>query len=528
MCGLFGAIRCSDPVHARMVSNVVLALGKESEERGTDSSGLAMIVADTGRRAVTKIGKENVDTNVEGLDHTFIVKGEGKFSNLDLAPYHEVILQPTVFLGHTRWATQGSTKDLANASPLYAGGLIATHNGDIEPSSVPNASKIQKETLGDTDSEVLFRALDKEKADRRGMTKILRTVNGRAALAFFDRSRPDRMYLARTGIAPLSYAYDQYGNFYYGSNPDWFRRIARKNPEVEFGELTLIPEGHLLTISTLTGEVEDTRRFTPIVRESDVRMMSIVAYRGFIPGDKEIDLTLHRHTVVVPPLPKWPTPASVSVKPAAKTSSNGTTVTTYSSIDSYWKSRETKTTSKMEERFAASESEVWDDEDIDWSRLRDADDSSDDIPSDADADEFLGKYDPALEAAYDLIDWDAVEGLCETGDDFDAVLFEAIVTASELEAMRMINELKHKRAEEAAARAEAEAEEHIHEAYLRIDWDAVQELCTYEDVLDEELLDGIRNEESEGKALLAIANLYDDREIHREMTEAMERSFARD
>lgn len=464
MCGLFGAIRCSDPQHARMVSDIVLALGKESEERGTDSSGLAMIVAGKDRRTASKITKENVETTVAGLDRTFIVKNEGRFSNLDFKPYHEVILSPTVFLGHTRWATQGGTKSLANASPLYAGNLIATHNGDIEPSSVPEWKQRQKEAFGETDSEVLFRALDAARSDRRRLVQVLRSIQGRAALAFYDRTRPNRIYLARTGIAPLSYTYDQYGNFYYASNPDWFRRIARKNPDVTFGDITLIPEGHMLTVNTLTGSVDDVRRFTPTVRESDVRILTMVAYRGFTTEDKETDLTLHRHTVVVSPLPKWPSPTVVPVKPAEKPaptySSGDTVVTAYKSIDDYWASLgDRSSSSKFDERAAATNPEAWDDEDVEWfareTSMREQASVADD------ADDYLDKYDPALDAAYDEIDWDAVEVLCERDGVFDVKMFEKIVKASDREALRLIQDLKKDRA------LDAELDQEMRDAIVR-------------------------------------------------------------
>lgn len=412
MCGLFGAIKCSDPAHSQMVADIVLALGKCSEERGTDSAGLAVSVADTLARKTTPPTDEQIKSEFATLDHTFIVKGTGKFSNLNLKPYQPVFLQGSIFIGHTRWATQGNAKDFANISPFYTDELIATHNGDINPKTVMYHNYIEKSTFGDTDSEVLFWSLDFAKNDRRQMTKVLRNMQGRAALAFFDRSQPDRMYLARAAVSPLCYTYDQYGNFYYASNPDWFRRIQKASRGVEFDDIILVPEGYLLTVSTLTGEVEDTRKFTPTAREIDVRMTSIAGYRGFTKEDKAVDMTLRRHKVAQPVLDNtWPAPtpapipsvdkaaASLGVnngraKPAAKKASEST-------YDSFSKSYYSDYEDNREDEFS---SEI--------------------------IDEYL------------LIDWDEVEDLCWESGNFDHYSFERILDAPEDKALKMIKELK--------------------------------------------------------------------------------------
>ena len=471
MCGLFGAIRCSDPTHAAFVVDVVLALGTQSEERGVDSAGLTMIVAASGHREITEPLAAHAASKVAGMDQTFTVKDEGKFSDIDFTPYGAVLDKPTLFIGHTRWATQGTTKDLANASPMYAGALIATHNGDVETSTLPKYKELREQAFGDTDSEILFLALDRSRADRRGMTRVLRQVNGRAALAFYDRSRPSRLYLARTGLAPLCYTYDQHGNFYYASNPDWFRRIARKNPDVEFDDIILIPEGHLLTVDTLTGDITDTRRFTPTVRESDMNLMNLAAYRGFTPEDRAVDMQLHRHRIVQPPMSKWPTLTAVPnvidvpktetavTAPSAASQARipsetprfgaGPGVTQYNSFKDYYAARESGSISnkqgfhvshdsRLDSRLDSEEPEVWDREDQELDDELNGDEGEVSV--------FLYNDDEVerLSEEYDKIDWEEIENLCwnTNGSDFDHTTYNAIFEADPEEALKFIADLR--------------------------------------------------------------------------------------
>lgn len=415
MCGLFGAIKCSDPAHSQMVADIVLALGKCSEERGTDSAGLAVSIADTLPRQTTPPTAEQIKSEFATLDHTFIVKGTGKFSNLNLKPYQPVFLQASIFIGHTRWATQGDTKDLANISPFYTDELIATHNGDINPKTVMYHNYIEKTTFGDTDSEVLFWSLDFAKNDRRQITKVLRKMEGRAAVVFFDRSQPDRVYLARAAVSPLCYTYDQYGNFYYASNPDWFRRIQKASKGIEFDDITLVPEGYLLTVNTLTGEVEDTRKFTPTAREIDVRMTSIAGYRGFTKEDKAADMTLRRHKIAQPVLANtWPEPIPAPVpsvdKAAASIGGNA-----------YAKKTETVVEKKSWTPTYDSPSKSY---------YSDYEDAEEEEFSSEIIDEYLA------------IDWDEIEDLCWESGNFDHYSFERILDAPEDKALKMIQELK--------------------------------------------------------------------------------------
>jgi len=393
MCGIFGAIRLSDAKFENVLS-VVNLLGLESNERGRDSSGVAMFVAEEGRFEAGQPTSEEVRSGAVALDGVAVVKSTGAFSPLDLPGSEHVLQEATVFLGHTRYATQGSTSDLANASPLIVGALVGTHNGDIDVSSVPNSGSWKQKAFGRTDTEILFMALNRTRSDRRKMTSVLRSVKGRAALAFMDRGRPDRIYLARTALSPLCYAYDQDGNFYYASNPDWFRRAQQKNTSLTFTEATLIPEGHLITVSTINGAVLDVRRFTPTCRESDIRLLNTAVYRGFTAEDKAADAALHRHQVTQR-LGAWPSLSSVSVA------------------------------RPISQAMASSSNSVFSDSDDSTMTLVGFDSDLDSLPTIANG-----------------IDIDEAESLCWNGAEFDFVTFEMILSLDFDEAQQILKELK--------------------------------------------------------------------------------------
>jgi hypothetical protein len=331
MCGLFGIVRPEGlNQEARVRSTqVLLALGHKSEERGIDAAGLALIMASSGRTQATKPTEDDAKSTAQLIDNALIIKDAKRFRELPFKEHLGSIASASTVIGHTRWATQGAADQVINASPLLAGALIGTHNGDVNAQSVPSHEAFEKAAFGETDSEVLYGALDAVRGDRRMIVKVLKAVRGRAALAFVDRTRPDRLYLARTALSPLSYAYTQDGVLCWASNPDWFRQIEGESKgELTFTEITLIPEGHLLTINTLTTEIDNIRRFTATVRERDLYLVNSAAYRCFTAEDKEADKALARHKVASTPLPKWPTltaAPAIAYVPKARTSEENST-----------------------------------------------------------------------------------------------------------------------------------------------------------------------------------------------------------
>ena len=433
MCGLFGALHCGNTDSAERVAAVVAHLGKMSEERGRDASGLA-IIRPNGESKATATRKDAAATFYAD-DSLTIVKDAKAFTDLLPAVEGHMGGEGVFYIGHTRWATQGDASAVVNASPLMAGHLVGTHNGDIDTASIPGGATHKKSAFGATDTEILYRALNRSRLDRRGVTAVLRTVKGRAALAFINRENTSRLYLARTALSPLSYAYDVDGNFYYASNPNWFRKVS-EHTGVVFTDITLIPEGHLLTVNTTTGEVEDVRRFTPTCRESDLALINTAVYRNFDSDDKSADQRLHRHKVATR-LPAWP---SLTKVPVTRKQAGAATKSTAHAAKKPASTRDERKAAQQvalfSDRSAATLNDrlSWEEPDS-WMYGDDPWATHDDPPA---------EYFDSLGDDFDL---DEVEELCWDRGQFDMTTYVSIVEAEEDEARKMVADLRRRHAE---------------------------------------------------------------------------------
>lgn len=299
MCGIFGMVRSTTATNPERATAVFVELGRLSVERGRDSAGFALANPDwTGQATeATKRDAEQVMIRHNGVT---IIKNTVAFHDLwDDEEYLPLVAAHRIGVGHTRYATQGNRTSNLNVSPLALGTLIGTHNGDVDTYTVRNKFGLPA-AHGGTDTEVLYRALHRDRRDRRNIVKTLTAVEGRAALAWLDREKADRVYLARAALSPLSTAFDAQGNFYWASNPRWFRDIdAMFDHAIGFHTVTMIAEGSLLTIDAGSAEpvVADVRRFEPICRASDSRLGDGVVWRGFDKADITIDKAQVNHRV---------------------------------------------------------------------------------------------------------------------------------------------------------------------------------------------------------------------------------------
>ncbi|MFE0852078.1 class II glutamine amidotransferase [Streptomyces mutabilis] len=290
-----------------------VALGHLAEERGKDSAGLAFATAATQPLTRRPVNNRR-DVTAGGWR---IIKGSGRFRDVWKPDYMSALDAAPVALGHTRWATQGRTT-LVNSSPLQVGQLIGTHNGDVDAWRLRAEYSLPRPT-GETDTEVLYQALDQEGGVILPTLDVLESVVGRAALVWTDRRWPQLVMMARTAVSPLSVAVDTEGNLYWASNPGWFRKAARA-ADVTIAEILMVPEGTLMMIDYSSGSpaLVGDRRFTATARAKDDRLAHIVAYRGFSIEDQVADEEVCSHRTLREPQRSRSVSAPLWLSPSGK------------------------------------------------------------------------------------------------------------------------------------------------------------------------------------------------------------------
>ncbi|MFA7327241.1 MAG: glutamine--fructose-6-phosphate transaminase (isomerizing) [Candidatus Kapaibacterium sp.] len=177
MCGIVGYIG------KQKASHILLNGLKRMEYRGYDSAGWAMI--------------ENEKLN--------LLKNIGKVAHLDRLTPHDM-LEATVGIAHTRWATHGFPNHL-NAHPHLdnSENIAVVHNGIIENYTALK-TKLQKDGYffnSDTDTEVLAvfigaiyeKVHDLEKAVRIALSEI----DGTFGIAVLSSYEPEKIICARHG-----------------------------------------------------------------------------------------------------------------------------------------------------------------------------------------------------------------------------------------------------------------------------------------------------------------------------------------
>lgn len=108
----------------------------------------------------------------------------------------------TMALLHTRFATVGNPRELANNHPMYRGNVAVVHNGGISNHNYL-FTEHKMERSCETDSDVIRGLLDTYGITPKGIAQ-LNKMAGSAAIAAFSNEQPDLLLLARSG-SPLVY-----------------------------------------------------------------------------------------------------------------------------------------------------------------------------------------------------------------------------------------------------------------------------------------------------------------------------------
>lgn len=268
MCGLFGFVRPAG-ASAKATAAIFSDLGHLATERGRDASGWATLShpkSPTWRTVKAPMP----------FDRLWATRTRSE---------DRALLSARAAMGHTRAASQGAVGRMANCSPMAAGHILGTHNGDTDAADLARRFGIGRRCLaGQTDTEVLLRAL--------GLAppcQVLEAVVGRVALVWADRHRPGRLFLARGAWSPLYVAQAGDGVLWWASSPSWLDEAG-----VDAAEVYRLAEGTLLEVDLAKARSVRSRRFVPTARQRD-DWAAKYAYAGIDPQEAAEDMARHVH-----------------------------------------------------------------------------------------------------------------------------------------------------------------------------------------------------------------------------------------
>jgi len=226
MCCLFGLIDCGHRLTGKQKGRILRALAIQSEERGTDATGIAY--------------------NSRGRLHIYK-------QPLPARKLHLIIPDDTaVVMGHTRMTTQGSEKRNYNNHPFLgaAGGdrFALAHNGVIWNDKQLRKNRKLPGTKIETDSYIAVQLIEKQKAlDLASLKYMAEQVEG--SFTFTVLREDDTLSFVRGDSSLSLYHYPQLGLYLYASTRaildraverTWLRREIAREVRVEPGDILQI------------------------------------------------------------------------------------------------------------------------------------------------------------------------------------------------------------------------------------------------------------------------------------------------
>jgi len=250
VCSLFGIIDYEGYLNQRQKSRILKVLSKECEVRGTDATGFAYV-----SQGKLQIRKAPLPAH--------------KMSFSFPADVH-------IIMGHTRMATQGNAKNIANNHPFrgYIGGreFALAHNGVIWNDRPLRRQHNLSKTEIETDSYIAVQLLEQNKAlTLQSLGNMAEEVEGSFTFTVLDDQ--NSLYFIK-GDSPLAlYHYPKQGYYLYASTDDILQKTLAKlgMKKSKYDKLNLIC-GDILKIDC-SGRREHS--------ESDTSSFITASYRWF-------------------------------------------------------------------------------------------------------------------------------------------------------------------------------------------------------------------------------------------------------
>jgi glucosamine--fructose-6-phosphate aminotransferase (isomerizing) len=214
MCGIIGIIGKGE------VAPLLVDGLRRLEYRGYDSAGIATLI----------------DGKIERR------RAEGKLDNL-VQRLHEMPVEGTIGIGHTRWATHGVPNE-TNAHPIATPRVAVVHNGIIENFQElrHELGKLGYEFVTQTDTEavamLVTRYMDEGLSPKEAVQKTLHRLEGAFGLAFLFAGEKNLLICARRG-SPLAVGYGD-GEMFIGSDALALAPLTRRISYLEEGDWAVL------------------------------------------------------------------------------------------------------------------------------------------------------------------------------------------------------------------------------------------------------------------------------------------------
>lgn len=233
MCGICGfSLGSSERVDAATIAGMLLV---GIEERGRHATGAAW---------------DNGDGQV------WVSKAPMPASKFVGTIEKSIPADTRTFIGHTRWATQGSPENNDNNHPIDVNGIVGIHNGCIYNDDTLFERIGKEKRIAEVDSEAIFAYILHSNLP---ITQALAEVKGSAAVAWMDTEDPDTIHLARISSSPLIVAMTEAGSLFFASTRACLNEVADWM-KIEYSSITEIPEGTYFTVRH--GEILSMKTFT--------------------------------------------------------------------------------------------------------------------------------------------------------------------------------------------------------------------------------------------------------------------------
>ncbi|MBT3238821.1 MAG: hypothetical protein HOK06_03860 [Rhodospirillaceae bacterium] len=228
MCGIFGLIAAKGATCNKTAFHGSLTeLFRLSEPRGREASGL--VIAAGGEAQVFKrpiapskmLASPDFKAFVKSSEAAYETDAEGK------------VTEPFAAIGHCRLVTNGTETVVGNNQPVISEHCVGVHNGIITNDEELWAANSELARSLDTDSEIVYRLIDKHMADSGDLSKAVGQafgeMTGAASIGFFRNDTRAMTVATNTGSLYTLHLPDM-GIFVFASEGYILEQFIKRSP----------------------------------------------------------------------------------------------------------------------------------------------------------------------------------------------------------------------------------------------------------------------------------------------------------